>query len=390
MSESYDNLIDDALGDFHAVEAATAGPVPAAGTVRATVRHRRRVRLGTLSVLAAIVVAIPIAALAANPQGDNPPPDPAVSDRPSPTAPVTPTPGASASRSSPTPAPPVDGRITLRELGRTEVEIPPFRTSACPDTRVKLPAKESGAMYARWVEKVVHTNLDGDSALETAALLLCRAGEAPDSQVVGFDRDASGKIRTLGLIVGQEEMLNIRDIGVRPGGGIVADVTDMIACCGVPASRERRQQREYGWDGTRFTQVGGATIWGDPRFVTDLEVLVSDVVLGPVTDGKRFGSATVTVRNNGPRASGRFQVGFGACTFDCAAFPDWAWGDHDTYQPPLEPGRSVRVEVEGGFDPDTPGGAITAMLRVVGRSDGNRMDDSDPTNDTVVFRVRIG
>jgi hypothetical protein len=384
MSE-FDDLINDALGDFRAAEAANPSLVPGAAVVQATIKHRRTVRLATLSVLGALVIAAPIAAFAADPHGNNPPPTPGDSLTPRPVESITPTPSRSSAAVTP------DGVITLKQLGSTVVDIPAFSTDLCPTTRLRLATTRPDSQGHAWIAKIVHTNLDDDPVLETAALLLCQSGEVPSSQVVAFDRDAAGKIRPLGQVIGDGYKLNIRDIRVRAQGGITADVSDLIACCETPVSQEQHQQREYGWNGTKFAQLGGPTVFGDPDSVTDLEVIVSDVTLGPATDGKRSGTMTVTVKNNGPNPSGRFQVGFGNCTFKCVGqIPFWAWGSYGTYQAPLAPGQQAKKTIRVSFDANTRGGDVEARLVVVGVHNDKAISDLDPANDTTMFRIRLG
>ena len=395
MVEPYDDLINDALSEFHTAEATVPGLVPGAAAVRATVKRRRTTRYAMIGVLGAILVILPMAAFAANPRGNNSPPLPA--DSPTIVEPASPTPSETPSASASQAPPAIDGRISLDKLTSTEVDFPPFDTyGVCPKQRAKLAKTEDrSAMPPRpWVVgKLVYTNLDDDPALETAALLLCRTGETQDSQVVAFDLDAAGKIRTLGAIVVQGDMLHIRDIAVRTAGGITADVSDMIACCDTPKSREQHQTREYAWNGTRFAQVGGPTVWGDPRYVTDLKVTVTDVTLGPVVNGQRTGKATVTVKNNGPNPSGRFQVTFTDCSFSCAGatFPWVVWGTKvGDYHAPLAAGQSATATVELSFTADTPGGDIAAQVKIVSRTDDKAMTDPDTTNNLAKFHVKVG
>ncbi len=395
MVEPNDNLINNAVSEFHTAEATVPGLVAGAAAVRATVKRRRTTRYALLGVLGAILVIVPIAAFAANPRGNNSPPLPG--DSPSIVEPASPTPSETPSASANEAPPAVDGRISLDKLTSTEVDLPPYETYGnCPKQRGKLVKTEdpSAGPPRPWVVgKLVYTNLDDDPALETAALLLCRTGEAQDSQVVAFDLDAAGTIRTLGAIVAQGDMLNIRDIGVRAAGGITADVSDIIACCGTPTSRVQHQTREYAWNGTTFAQVGGPTLWGDPRYITDLKVTVTDLTLDPRLNGQRTGKVTVTVKNNGPNPSGRFQVTFSDCSFSCAgATVPWVtWGTQfGDYHAPLAAGQSATATVQFSFNADTPGGDITAKLEIVSRTDEKAMSDPDTTNNQTKFHVKAG
>ncbi|MFF5235488.1 hypothetical protein [Dactylosporangium sp. NPDC000521] len=388
MSE-FDDLINDALGDFRAAEATVPSVTPGTAAVRATVKHRRTVRLTTLSVLGALLIAAPIAAFASDPHGNNPPPTPADSVTPGPVDPVTPpsSPSAGASASARP-----DGVITLEQLGAVKVDFPAFASGQCATKRVTLVTSRPKGETRAWVAKVVHTNLDDDSALETAALVLCQPGEAPASQVVAFDRDAAGNVVTLGQVVAEDSRANVRDISARTGGGIVADVSDSIACCGASPSSERHQQREYGWDGTKFRQLAGPSVFGDPGRATDLQVTVTDVVLGPVTDGKRTGTAKVTVKNNGPNPSGRFYVSLENCSFACsggsAAIPAWVFGTDQAPHAPLAAGDQLSMTITVTVDASFTEGTIEASVSAVGLNDMKGVNDPKVDNNRTTFRIR--
>jgi len=392
MSE-FDDLINNAVGDFRATEAAVAAAAPGAAAVRATVRHRRAVRITTLSVLGALVIAAPIAAFAADPHGNNPPPGPAGSVTPGPVESVTPGPVESkppATAGTSASAPP-NGVITLAQLGATTVEFPAFKSGHCATRGVTLATSRPAGETRAWVETVVHTNLDDDPALETAALVLCQPGEAPASQVVAFDRNRAGKVVTLGQVVAEHERVNVRDISARDGGGIVADVSDTVACCGKPSSEERHQRREYGWDGTRFRQLAGPTLYGDPARLTDLRLTITDVVLGPVVDGKRTGTAKVTVENNGPKPSGRFYVSVWDCSFDCfrtKAVPQSVFGTAQAPHAPLVSGDQVSMTITVTVAASFTEGTVQAEVRAVELDSTKRIDDVKPEDNGTTFRVR--
>jgi hypothetical protein len=125
MTDQFDHLLHDAFDDFAASERTIAAQAPGAAAVRRTVAVRRRNRYAVLSVLGAVLVAIPVAAYAANPRGNSSPPLPgssvAVSSSPWATASpagsegVTPGAGGSTSQSATgTPADPVPGLYLFR------------------------------------------------------------------------------------------------------------------------------------------------------------------------------------------------------------------------------------------------------------------------------------
>jgi hypothetical protein len=383
MSESYDELIDGALGDFRAREATAARPVPGVAAVRARVAHRRKVRTGAVSVLGALLVAVPVAAIAAGPHRGTPP-TPAGSVTPGPVDPASPT--ASPPTASPT-APAPDGRVTMAQLTSTPVDIPSFGDAACATGHVRLASTDNGAP---WVVKLVNTNLDDDPALETAALVYCRLGQSPLNQVVAFEREPSGAIRTLGRVAGQRDDLNITGIAARTEGGVTAEVVDIFLCCGSLPEQQHRQHRDYAWQDGRFRQVGGPTVWGDPGRVTDLQVVVADVTLTAAADGRRTGSITVTVKNNGPNPSGRFMVHLTSCSFDCSAIPDrdWVSNGAQAFHAPLAAGQRASLTIDVSFDAGTPGGTVEAWLRVRGVNDSRSLTDVKPDNNSVTFRIR--
>jgi len=251
--EHYDELITDAFDSF---ASAVAPSVRAAGTgaVRMTVNHRRKVRITTLSVLGALLFAVPVVAFAANPRGNNPPPGPATSATMEPTVEPSAEPSVTASAKPSTPPAP-DGRITLPQLVAGPVEVPAWSRafSNCGHGRIQLKAdtlKESEV----FVKKVVHTNLDGDEALETAAQLACRSGDPAPEQVVAYDRDANGHIVLLGRVYGQvDDVEYTRDMAARPDGGL--KVTVCVGGCGSDPPANNYQDREYAWDGTTFARI---------------------------------------------------------------------------------------------------------------------------------------
>lgn len=96
MTDEFDYLLHDAFDDFTAAERAAAKQPPGTAAVRHTVAVRRRNRYTTLSVLGAVLIAIPVVTYAANPRGNNSPPLPGASvtasGSPSATATANPTP----------------------------------------------------------------------------------------------------------------------------------------------------------------------------------------------------------------------------------------------------------------------------------------------------------
>jgi hypothetical protein len=147
--------------------------------------------------------------------------------------------------------------------------------------------------------------VDHDGAQETVARLSCGDQEST-FQVVAFDRDAAGAIRTMGQVAVQSGAVKtICDVRVDPDGAVEVKVGDFptpLRCLPPPPGFMLLQWRSYAWNGTRFVQTGGPTKFPVNQNVTDLAVTSSDLVFGPPVNGVRHGSITVTVRNVGPAA----------------------------------------------------------------------------------------
>jgi hypothetical protein len=286
---------------LNAVGTTVAGyfDAPGADAVYATVRQRRRNRAVAVGVLAVAMLGGPAVgfALAAG-DGSGPP---AGGGR-SATASAPPSPSASASPSSSpsasaTPAAP-DGRISLRDLKRAKLDLPPW-----PAT---VPECEQSAV--EFVGQPVYTDVDHDGAEETVAWLHCQPhAEYKVAKVMVFDRDAAGKVVTLGQVLqtpsGGDEgvgMWKVWAIQATADGHVRVDVGDYFPCCGTARDLPQHQWRTYGWDGRRFVQTGGPTKFGPNPNVTDLRVRADALVMNQQADGSWQGTLTITITNAGP------------------------------------------------------------------------------------------
>ncbi|MGW4152222.1 hypothetical protein ACWEDF_03580 [Micromonospora chersina] len=303
--------LDDILvsGEFAAFREAYAPAVHPAGTtaVRETVRRRRRRTAVVTAAAAVLAVAIPVGANAALNRRPDPRPGPAQTATPSPsetTASPTPPP-PTPSTASPTAAAP-DGRITRSQLLAARIDLPTWPSyvpKTCTTARVRLdPEAGTPDSVPVLLGEPGYGDLDGDGAVETVVLVGCRTGEALVKQVVAFDRNAAGRITTIGRIVGTyDELGDITEFSVRDDGTIRVRVADIQPCCSTPEWSPQRQWRTYAWTGRRFTQTAGPTRFGvDPR-LTDLTLTAGDLVVGPAdAKGNRTATVTVTVVNKGP------------------------------------------------------------------------------------------
>jgi hypothetical protein len=226
---------------------------------------------------------------------------------------ASPTPSVSAAPSAtPTASPPApDGRITVKQLTAHKVTIPTWTAQGCQSGKQSLhmaagsinhDSNQNGLL----LYKVVYTNLDSDSALETAALVTCQFGEAATAQVIAFDRDSAGHIVTKGTVAHG----TIWSMTARAAGGVTVDVSDYEACCSTPKAIELHQTRSYAYRSGHFAQVAGPTSFVPHTQKIDLSIKVSSISWSIKRDDLRTATLTVKVANNSGVKSGTVQLFF--------------------------------------------------------------------------------
>ncbi|MEV6969220.1 hypothetical protein AB0M47_29325 [Hamadaea sp. NPDC051192] len=362
-----DALLTGAFSEFSAASAPTVRPL-GAQAVRGEVAHRRKVRAVALGVVAALVIALPVAGYAAFGRDSQAPPTPGTSIVPTPSASESPSPSPSVSAS---PAP--DGRITIAQLTAGKVDVPSWGKVTdnadwnCNDGRIKLHKPNDAPTGETSVEQVAYANLDADASLETAALLWCHPGEMIIAQVVIFDRDATGKIVMLGKVFRG----TIWSVKANSSAGVDLAVADFDACCETPVILPMRQTRTFGWDGTKVAQLAGPTAFTTHTKPIDMKVAITKTVWGDIKDYHRTATITVKVTNKGPVASNSFVL-----------FSNSGGDEHlagfDEVHPALAAGASTTVTLKIKFDVryDTSFVASLWEQGVVGIGDKNRDDNS--------------
>jgi hypothetical protein len=298
-------LIDEAFGAFRA-----GGPLVhpvGADAARATVRHRRRVRIVIAATAAIVAVLLPATGFATGFFGATGKPVPGTSVEPS-VGPSESEPSPSAATSI-TPFAP-DGRISPTDLAHATIELGghPDQSLCRAKTFTFHGSPTMGAdsngrnQIAYTVEKVINVDFDHDGALETVAQINC-AIEGHDSIVVALDRDTSGAIVTVGqvTITGyQEPVQAVFDLRADPNGAVGVQVGDGQVCCDTTDAMIEHQWRSFSYDGTKFTQTAGRTSFTAVAPGTDLGVLPLRLNLGKPVNGVRTGTFSVTVTNWGP------------------------------------------------------------------------------------------
>jgi hypothetical protein len=281
--------------------AAPAGP-------QATVaksRRRRRNQVLAGSVLALALTAAYLATHNANTVTTNAPAGQHVAGQPTAAAPA-PDPTASASAIPNAP----DGRISLADLSTATLQVPAWPSGMlghCPHGLVKMDTKSSvDYTPLEILGRPVYADVDHDGAVETVINVTC-SPQGSAQQVLAYDRNTAGSIYLVGKVVGTAgpngrqgiDIERVHGIAVAAGGRVNADVGDFFTCCGDNPDSSQHQWRTYGWDGTRFVQVGGPTVFGPNPNVTDLAVTSSDLVMVKQADGTWQGIVTTTVVNRG-------------------------------------------------------------------------------------------
>jgi hypothetical protein len=301
-----DQLLAAAFADFRDEVAPHVKPAGTAAA-RETVHRRHRVRMIAATTLAALVVAAPVAAYAAI-GGDAHGPPAVSGDSPSATStdvtdPASPEPSAPATDTVPA-AP--DGRISTADLGKATLDIPAWTKgfdASCPTGAVKFTGGKAGNGIEALQGDPVYVDVDHDGAQETVVLVSC-SPQGSDYQVVALDRDTTGKIVTLGEVVGSagntgkegSDIMTIWAVQAGDNGQVRVDVGEYRPCCEA-AQASQHQWRTYGWNGSRFIQTGGPTAFGANPNVTDLAITTDRLTMTKQSDGSWVGSLRVTIHN---------------------------------------------------------------------------------------------
>ncbi len=273
-------------------------------TVYETVRRRRRNRVVIVSALALAMLAGPAvgSALAdsdrqAPPSGSEPSVTSPAESSGSPSGSPTDSPSATPAGQMAPPAP--DGRISLAELKRAKLDLPPWPA----DAAVRCKGSD-----VEFVGKPVYVDVDHDGARETAALLQCFPyGETPVLKVMVFDRNANGAVVPLGQVLATSgkgrDGVDVKKVWTIQGtasGEIRIDVGEYYPCCEMAKDLPQHQWRTFSWDGRRFVQTGGPKTFPPNPKVTDLVLTSNDLVMTKQADGSWRGKLTLKARNAGP------------------------------------------------------------------------------------------
>ncbi|MET7950710.1 hypothetical protein [Micromonospora sp. NPDC005324] len=262
--------------------------------VRQTVRRRRRRTAVSLAAALLMAVTVPVAGQAGLRRDPGPPAAtalPTPSDSPSPIA------------SSPPPVP--DGRMSRAELLAATVDLPAWddlpdrpNDKVCPSRGVRL-SGDPVRTDTNLLVDLDYGDVDRDGLTETVVLVRCLFGSRGPAQVVAFDRDAAGRVVTLGRVAATAEPTPEWLIGleVRADGVTRVAMADRAPGVGWPLEQSQRQWRGYKWDGQRFRQTEGPTAFGPNPYAVDVSVSSSNLALAREPGDSFAGTIEVRVRN---------------------------------------------------------------------------------------------
>jgi hypothetical protein len=266
MSDNLDHLINDAFAEFDAAERGSFPPVPGTAAVRRTVAHRRRVRYTMLGALGALLIAVPVAAFAANPRGNNSPPGGGVSASPSDAA--SPTPSATPSTT------PSTATVTPADVRNATLALPAFPDygSQCPaGTRRfvngSVPLADQVVLVIGEMAPVM-ADLDGVPGDEELTTVRCQTGASANAtQLLALKVGADGVPTPLGYVVNSPDAPNMAALfdhdAVKVENGVVRlTVYGAYQTNGWPPCN--RQVRGYGYRDGAFIQVSGPTSFVKP------------------------------------------------------------------------------------------------------------------------------
>ncbi len=303
----FDDLLAGAVADYRA-ETATRIMPAGAGAAITTAKHRRSVHAVAMGIVAAILVAVPVAAYATSlhDHGVAPPAGPpsasaSPSESTSPSASASP----SVAQSDATPGD-FDG------LGNATLTMPGFPTPGCPSGTAKFVHGRSGS---KMIVSSVVADVNGDGAADVVAYVTCGSAENKPGEVIAFHVGAGGDVTTIGLVVGPASEVGPNDLihkvtgmKVNPDGSIVATVGDYETTFtdgGVHFGIF--QDRTYTWNGHAFAQSAGPTSFHVPASVK-LTATASPMHFGKAANGHRNGTMTVTIRNTGAAAADHVSI----------------------------------------------------------------------------------
>jgi hypothetical protein len=309
-----DTLVDRAFDEFRV--SGLLGEPAGVDAVLTTVRRRRRRRVAA-AVFTVLALAAPVGVSAAG-----------VLDRDhSPVVGSSTTPAASQNPSMSSPTPSIapsgdasaapDGRIDQAMLRGATINVPAWSADGSHTECPSGPVTFTDGSYTVFPSvrvtqlRVASVDVNHDAAPEAVLLLSC-GGYHVTSQVLALDRDAAGRLHTVGQVVAQSGTVRgICDVRAGSNGAVQVKVADLDVPGRCGESPAITQWRGYSWNGKTFVQSSGPSTFPANPHIAEVSVTTGDLAFAAPVDGIYHGTLQVHVRNTGP-AAGYYQIGVSA------------------------------------------------------------------------------
>jgi hypothetical protein len=206
------------------------------------------------------------------------------------------------------------GRIDQAMLRGATINVPVWSSdgshSECPSGPVTFSAGTHTVSPSVRVtqQRVASVDVNRDGTPEAVLLLWC-GGYHVTSQVVALDRDAAGRLHTVGQVMAQAGTIRgVCDVRAGSAGAVQVKVADLDVSGRCGENPALTQWRGYSWNGTAFAQSSGPTAFPANPNIAELSVTAGDLTFAAPVNGIYHGTLQVRVRNTGP-AAGSYQIG---------------------------------------------------------------------------------
>jgi hypothetical protein len=158
----------------------------------------------------------------------------------------------------------------------------------------------TGTGASESIKKFIIADVDRDGMADAIVVMSCHMGDPPTQQVMVVGGTTTGRLRTLGQVVGlpHGQIWHVEDVTADADGTIHILVAARHGSDG-GSVQAMRQWRAFHWDGQGFAQIGGSTSFVVDRSVASLAVEATPIAFAAPQGGQRHGTLTVTLTNTG-------------------------------------------------------------------------------------------
>ncbi|SDY21491.1 hypothetical protein SAMN05444365_1011078 [Micromonospora pattaloongensis] len=335
MSDNFDTLIADAFAEFDAAERSSYLPAPGAPAVRHKVAVRRRVHLTAFSVAGALLIAVPIAAYATSPRGNNSPPNVVGSASPAETASPTPSLAPSSAPASPAPGSSAPAAADLRNATLNLPAFPDYEAGCMAKGKRKFvngtATPRDGVQLVIGELAPIKADLDGVPGDEQLTTIRCQhRGSMNVTQLLALKVASDGALTSLGYVINSADTPNVYATFSREAITVDDGVVRLVVYGPYQTNGWRpcdRQVRGYALRDGAFRQVSGPTTFRVPsKNFHEVDFRNTGLLMGrnnPDGSGKFYcvpmvnGAGEADLDNNGDPNKGttRYTITIGAVTF---------------------------------------------------------------------------